>query len=305
MAKWKEDAAWGWYLLSWQEEVQWFATKESGGQKRTLGGRLDSMDRLIATIRNAYELGWNLYLQANPSRRAGKVKLSQEDITHWRYIVLDLDPSEDTLAPPLFDKVAHRIFSGRGYQCWVPVWNEPKVDKIYLKTGDDPARYERIMAGYIRYHSGKPWTNGWQIDTSCSDLARVVRCPGSINQKTGAQSVVEYWQGEGKSIGELFNLECATPERAHPLQNSTSLSDVLPHLTATARKFILDGVESPGRHSACFHTAKLMKELAVPESAARRWVMSGANICRPHDNSFVHDAAVTLEKVYATDTVRS
>src|SRR3990172_3092286 len=144
MEQWKEDAEKVWALLGWEGEAQWFGTKQEQvwesitkySGKRVMGGRLRSLDQLIRTIRNAEWLGWNLYLGLNPSRYVpGKTKLSREDITHWRYILVDLDPGGDVLVPPSprpHDGVyrdfpderlrfAHRIFSGRGYQYWLPV----------------------------------------------------------------------------------------------------------------------------------------------------------------------------------------
>ena len=292
-ADWRHEVEKAWALLSWHGEIQWFGCREEHGKKRTIGGRLYNLDSLIGSVRNAEALGWNFYCNANPSRRGAKIKLSREDITHWRYLVLDLDPSEESLVPPRFDSVAHRIFSGRGYQCWIPVLP-------MQPTLTDAALYERVMAGYIKYHSGAEWTNGWQIDTSCSDLARVVRCPGSINQKTGKRSVVEFMNAAGKEYRDLVGLAAPPPDPTPMLQDATSLVDVLPHLTIKAKRFLLEGIDSPGRHAACWHTTKLLHELGVPAETAREWVMRGAFLCRPHDNEFVREAMTIVRRTYGT-----
>src|SRR6476646_5550207 len=99
------QASQAWQLLSWENELQWFASKTSvegacGGvyqagielvpqkvgvlNKRVMGGRLRSMSALVGTIKNAEALGWDLYLQLNPSRFVpGRSKLARADITHW------------------------------------------------------------------------------------------------------------------------------------------------------------------------------------------------------------------------------
>jgi hypothetical protein len=58
-----------------------------------------------------------------------------------------------------------------------------------------------------------------------------------------------------------------------------NLLDALPHLNVRARTFILEGVVSPGRHSAAFATAKNLHELGVPEDRALEWLLIGAGKC--------------------------
>jgi hypothetical protein len=297
---WKEEAEKGWGLLSWEGEVQWFGTKEDFKKKRVMGGRLCSLEALIGTIRNAEALGWNLYLNANPSRAAGKQKLARGDITHWRYIVVDLDPGADALLPPepanwesrLPDEhlsKAHRIFSGRGYQFWLPLYNCPVSNSTtgYLMADAEghirvymAADWERIMSGYLRAlkNSSESWAPGWIIDTACSDLARVVRCPGSVNQKTGRLAVVEHVAaGPELDVSALlrYNLPLVSQEIVKPFETS-NLLDILPHLNVRARTFILEGASSPGRHNACYATAKNLHELGVPHDRAFEWLLIGA-----------------------------
>jgi hypothetical protein len=288
---WQEDAAQGWELLNYEDEIQWFGTKEEGGRKRVMGGRLRSVDSLIGTVRNAAELGWNFYLNLNPTfNRPGKSKLAREDVKLWRYIVVDLDPGGDALVPPVPQPCitkpshylynAHRIFSGRGYQYWLPI-DTSSIDELY------PEKAERIMQGFLRALAAETeaWASGWIVDTTCSDLARVVRCPGSVNQKTGARAVVEHvHKGAGIDIGVLMRYNQPTmvelvAERLHP-PNSLNLLDTLPHLNIRARTFILEGASSPGRHSACYATCKNLHELGVDSDRALEWLLIGAGKCR-------------------------
>lgn len=330
MSDWKIDAEKAWNLLSWNNEVQWFATKEEKTQvyipptsdfpntrgakintnKRTMGGRLRSLDALIGTIRNAEALKWNIYLNANPSNPTGKTKLSRDDITNWRYIVVDLDPGEDALTPPgpwisadyttdgkpyLPDSYllhAHRIFSGRGYQYWLRVNNSPVANSTtgYLRADEHKcihtylaADWERIMQGYLRAlkNCSERWAPGWIVDTTCSDLARVVRCPGSVNQKTGRRATVEHIAEKGIDIEALlcYNTPLAETPSCRRCYSDATLMETLPHMNITARKFILEGASSPGRHTACFATAKNLQELGVSRDRAFEWLLIGAGKC--------------------------
>lgn len=279
MEPWQDEAEKAWSLLSWEGEIQWFAAKEEpGGNKKVMGGRLCSLDALIGTIRNSEALSWNLYCNANPTRRTGKIKVSREDVTHWRYVVIDMDPVGEVLTPPgetWMMGVAYRIYSGRGYQYWVPVERTPE-----LSTKDYYLKAEQAMAGIIR---SVPEQSGWVADTSCSDLARVVRCPGSINQKTGRRAIVEREAATGPTMNILLEYAEQAPEiqERTPIANSGSFIQVWPHLTGTAKKFLVNGTGSPGRHSKCFHTAKLLDELGVSKGTAMAWLEVGALRCEP------------------------
>ena len=267
---WHDDASQAWDLLSC-DGVQWFAKQPN----KVCGGRLRTLDQLIGTIRNAEVLKWDLYLNANPTRPGAGIKARREDVTAWRYLVVDLDPVDGSPAAPPSDYLlcGARIFSGRGYQFWVPV-----IDghKFYIDH-----KLERGMSGYLRTLPAPP---GYIVDTSCSDLARVVRCPGSINQRTGARAAVDRLPDSSKLYAETI-LACGqfVPEPVVVKVNVdlTSLLDVLPHLTIAARRFLLDGSESPGRHTACFAACKSLQEVGVERDTALSWLDTGSGRCRP------------------------
>lgn len=282
------------FLLSWAGELQWFAKQ---GDRR-LGGRLNSIDALRGTIRNAEALGWDLYLNLNPTNpRPGAIKLAREDVRHWRYICVDLDPVS-ALAPPDFwlpklDR-ATRVFSGRGYQCWMAV-----------EGLESKPRAEAIMRGYLRHlNTGiESWAPGWRVDTSCADLARVVRCPGSVNQKSGRRATLDHISRALMPQAEYLDFEepaALPPETSAASTKLTSFEAVLPYLTVTSRRFFLEGISHPGRHSAAFHATKQLWELGVAEGTAALWVSAGARACRPSDDGIIEDAARNLHRIYST-----
>jgi hypothetical protein len=293
---WQEDAEKGWNALSFEGEAQWFARKDD----KVLGGRLRGLDALIGTVRNAEALSWNLYLNANPTRHVpGRKKLSREDVTHWRYIVVDLDPTELALQPPqpgvsgplkadYWLKYAHRIFSGRGYQYWLPF--EPREVRPVFDSDFGPCTthydqmFERVMQGYLRALGleAAVWCPCWKVDTACSDLGRVVRCPGSVNQRTGRRAVFEHVaQRPWVPLEELLHFEQFVPAAPPPPEHVdfSNLLDLLPHLNACAKAFILEGAEAQGRHRACYATCKTLHELGVPPQKAEEWLMEGARKC--------------------------
>jgi hypothetical protein len=139
------------------------------------------------------------------------------------------------------------------------------------------------MSGYLRAlkDCSEQWAPGWIVDTTCSDLARVVRCPGSVNQKTGRRAVVErVANGPGLDVSVLlrYNQAPISQEIVKPFETANLLG-ILPHLNVRARTFILEGAASPGRHSACFATAKNLNELGVPRDRTFEWLLIGAGRC--------------------------
>lgn len=277
MNTWQDNAAIAWDALSWKGTLRWFASRMERNKKRVMGGVLPNAESLLGTIRNAEALGWDLYLQLNPSDATG-IKASRDDILQWRYAVLDLDPDGTELAPPYpslaFDH--HEIFSGRGYQYWLPI-----------AEGDafiSALEAERLMNGWLHAFKEQITTPGWHVDTACSDIARVVRCPGSINQKTGQRA--EYIIGKSSTstgrISASFMRSYLRPMPEPPSKfegNSSSLVELLPHLNGTATTFLLYGVEQGKRHNACYAACRNLKEIGVSSYHALAHLAAGGARC--------------------------
>jgi hypothetical protein len=284
-----------WDELEYDNQVQWFAKKH----ERRMGGRIMSPIQFLGAVRNARELGWDFYLQLNPSRaRSGAIKLSREDIIRWGFIVVDIDPVDTVLQPPMLNPNFTRVFTGRGYQCLLPIIGTPEISKL-----PEDVWPEDIMRGYLRMlnRTIDQWAPGYKVDTSCADLARVVRCPGTINQKSGRMAVYEFGSGKGHTVNTLLKYRLVPEPVTAPAKNTANLSDIMPHLTVTARRFILDGVETPGRHSAVYHTAKLLRELGVSYDKAMDWMYAGGLRCRPSimmDPKFHRDLVNTVKGEY-------
>jgi hypothetical protein len=181
------------------------------------------------------------------------------------------------------------IDSGRGCQAWI------RLEDIEM-TNDIRRRNARRVNGYWlgKLDESLGLTHGCRIDTSVSDLPRVMRCPGTVNVKTGR---VSCFINAPTNIyeGLAVALTLATPKQAlkdpEPPQGivpGSSWQDVFTHLTKMAQGYLLFGHEEPGRHKVMWHTAKKLQELGVSRQEARRairWAnqLKGKEAALPRD----------------------
>lgn len=281
----REDVDLAWWLLSWEGEAQWFAKSKLG----VAGGRLKSRDQLLRAVDNATSCGLDFYLNANPTSRCG-TKAQRSSVRCWRYVIIDIDPISiaSEYAESQSVELAHWIFTGRGHQFWIPLTYSPTI----------PADAERSMGGYLRHYGSTLDAPGWKVDTSCSDLARVVRCPGSINFKTGQRARVEHITLEQTVPQAILNYasEMPAPVEKLCLAETLHLRDVIPHLKVSNQRFLLQGQESPGRHTACWRTSRNLMELGVSLARAEEWVLGGARKCDPP--LLPREARMQIERAY-------
>lgn len=278
--------------------LRWFSLRPSDGVK--YGGiveRWSSFDRIIS---NLSPRGFNLYFGLNFTNRWDGIRIKSEDVTHAGALIFDLDPVAAT--PQLGDGLAAAkkavqlaenhlnvhlqpcyIFTGRGVQAWA------LIDPIHLPDRDAQQRWRQGVGSLLQTVSRDLGTYlGYRLDTSCSDLARVVRLPGSVNHKTGFHAhIIE--PGARVSLApapnrfpETFGLGFRTwsVEPVAP-QDSLTLDKVWSHLSVTARRFIADGVDEPGRHAACFASAASLREAGMVERSTLRILRTVALRCGP------------------------
>lgn len=272
----ERDIAFAWETFAWEGKVRWFAKDKD----RRYGGWLDSGARLAQAVKVAAALGRDFYLQANPVKWTNRIKSPTADVTHWRMVVLDYDPAEGCKlwrSPQPWRTVPQtetcaRVFSGRGWQYWITM---PP-----LEVGGRAAEIERGMRNFLRTIPESP---GWTLDYSCADLARVVRCPGSLNTKTNRWATM-LSPGMARPIHDtILALAGPAPEPQPVPQGieSANLMEVLPHLNGSTREFLLRGKVTPGRHARCFSSVKNLHEVGVPRGAAERWALHGSATCSP------------------------
>lgn len=250
--------------------------------------------------------GLNTYASPNPTKCKVGTRHSASDVTHWSFILLDIDPMPNRTyegeADPNYDpdpmnalgtalallgawwgydfteEGEHRpiiIDSGRGSQAWI------RLDDIVLT--DEPSeggitrKQARKAMGYWlkRVADSMGVISYCAVDTSTSDLPRLMRCPGTSNKKTGRVARIVH-PGYGPLKGLAERIVAMTPEGVFM---EPDVSDVKPgrkwqfvmaELTRMAQDYLLNGQAEPGRHKVVWHTAKKLAEVGVYREEARK-----------------------------------
>jgi len=245
-----------------------------------------------------------VYVCPNPCREGtAGVRHSAQDVTHWSYLLIDMDPIEDTFDPePALEEAllwlgewngrdfgprGRRpliIDSGRGRQAWVRLedWKLADVmSDVEAHRAGGPICIGRKIARKVNGYWLKKLTehlgmcHGCKVDTSTSDLPRPMRMPGTFNQKTGRMArVVEPGNGVNGGLATLLNT--GTPESVKIEPDVIPIAPGLPwqmashRLTLTAKKYLKEGQDEPGRHKILWHTARKLCELGVTRDEARK-----------------------------------
>lgn len=283
--------------------------------KRVVGGIVQSPNT-FEKIMSTHSGKMNCYVGINKASRA-VVKACREDIIEWNHVLIDIDPGEGrTLNGVVFDcgyvegalmrhwpesqGAAIALYTGRGSQIWL------KLRPMPLTSIPERAQVESATAAFLRALAAKvpetPSVFGSHIDFSCSDLARVARCPGTINLRTNAYANLLHVAHEAMDPAVILAHlpKDALPSHATPA--SSKLSDLLPFLSARAAKFLTEGVGYPGRHSAAYAAARSLLELGQTPERVRALVIIGGTLCRPMLSS--EDCSYATETALRKDTAR-
>jgi len=190
------------------------------------------------------------------------------------------------------------IDSGRGMQAWIRLGD---IDLDQMPGGRSVAR--RANGYWLKTLDERLGVcHGCRIDTSVSDLPRVMRCPGTINVKTGRATRFVVPSAEVFD-GLASKLVIGTPKKAledppapEGIEPGQPWQSVFPHLTLMAQNYLRVGQEEPGRHKVMWHTAKKFFELGVTRKEAKkaiRWAnrLRGSNAELPPDQ--IEHALVT------------
>jgi hypothetical protein len=270
--------------------LRWFARTNGG----VCGGTCHSSPALRRVVANLS--AWNLYATLNPTRLGGGPKAATSDVLSWRWVLIDLDPLGCPTYEPdwlvLFGAIAQALdletgsvpqnastilYSGRGWQVWLPVADTQVVDRQHA------LRIECSISNFLRIVSGIAHLRTHVIDQSCRDLARVARMPGTRNLKTGRPAMF-HQLGDGRRISphDILELPSLFPD-IQPLEptHHRDLTRVLPHLSDRAVRYLTEGVFSPGRHSAAYAAAAALRDVGIPLDLATPWVQGGGRRCLP------------------------
>jgi len=293
----------------------------------THGSYVLSPEDLAGETDYATKNGWNSYVQMNPTRKRGNGRCSAADITHWSWFVVDIDPTgpnpavsdvmEEVLAMMrnyfgLQHLHATVIFSGRGLQLWFPLEPENLDGSVVVRQEPMPRYFDPDdrVAGttMVPFRIVAPRVMGYwldllrrrieerlpdcqcTIDTSVSDLPRVMRLPYTWNFKANRPTtLVQEAAGVNLTLGR--KLICYAPyalwkEPEMPVglgdvSSETPWQRFVPHLTRGARIFLTEGGTEGGRHRQAAAALLSLKELGCGPNQTQAALLWGASLCSP------------------------
>lgn len=266
-----------------QSEMRWFAKRGSAlrGGLASPGG----LERIRANHRS-WDLYWALNKDSAP-RYATKAR--GEEITEWCNILVDLDPVSDDAIPILAARVFHEriervlgsvqphvIDTGRGVQLIL------ELQPYRLSGHVERTRVAAAVRAFFRGLLSAPGpVHGCTLDTSCSDLARVARLPGSVNQKTGRECAVLESGARltHAQMSTLLALEGDSPEPPRVVPGPWKRN--LHLLPEDVLRFLAEGAKEPGRHHLAYKTAAYLRDLHLGETTAVAMVRSAGLRSRP------------------------
>jgi len=290
----------------------------------------------------------SVYVAPNPTLETAGVRHSAKDVTHWSFFFFDIDPVSPAYNPHCaLDEVLRRfggwaahdllkhkptiIDSGRGLQAWLRVNDRILTDDPVPEPYPVVIEGEEIMTKSLRFNPFKGPINrdvvrramsywlkktgdrvgesfGCKIDTSCSDLPRVMRMPGTVNIKTGRMTEILHVQEKQFGwlppvlIGGCPDGVLVAPEPSK-IPEGTNWQMVWSHLTITAQSYLKSGMEEPGRHKTVSHVAKSFKELGISREQAAKAIYRANKLRGPDQELSPKDVEHALDTAGYEKTV--
>lgn len=268
---------------------RWFAKCPSG----ICGGSYVVDQQLYRTIANLRS-GSDIYIGINPALRADRIKVSDCDIGSIQNILVDVDPVGPNTAPLDFALPAivrtigsllesrpgiRCIDSGRGIQLWLAV--TPTAPSTIV-----PRNWRQAVGTFLRRLDAAldAGARGFHIDTACTDLSRLARCPGTINHRTNRPTVDFGWMTGEPIQPNAFLAKFAEPDAAMLHPNGQTFDvwwKAFSYLTVSARRFITEGVKSGERNDAAYKTAAALRAAGIPVTQTRYALQQGNKLCVP------------------------
>ena len=253
---------------------------------------------------------WNWFLvDLDPISETPKLDLAKEFVEMFMYNYLGIKHLHYTL-----------IDSGRGWQMWFPLplqplrWQDGPMDmKIAVHTQPLPRMFEledfdetNTIEVFLREAAPRAmsyWLNflkermelvlpacGVTIDTSVSDLPRVMRLPYTENFKTGRPTSILRKQ-IGINVGLGNKLIAYAPYKvwkkeeydAYEMADNATWHHYLTHpgMKVNARIYLTEGVSEGGRHKAATAALLTLKELGCDATQVEAALLWGARLCSP------------------------
>jgi hypothetical protein len=276
--------------------------------------------------------GMDIYVAPNPTLCTTGTRHTAADVTHWSWILLDLDPVEDECLPfealdeallwfgewmardlnPVNGRVI-TLDSGRGAQAWIRladvILNDAAPEGLsHPWSYDEPwcnrKTARKVMGHWLKKLAEKIGTyQGCRLDSCTSDLPRVMRCPGTVNTKTGRiASLAVVTEEIHRGLAEMLII--GTPDKVFTepdpgqVAPGTPWQIVFAKLTRKAQDYLIRGKEDPGRHETMWHTAKKLQETGIDRVEARKALQHGNNLLGPDLALPEEQIETDLDQVY-------
>ncbi len=270
--------------------VRWFAKRPSGHP--TLGGVAKTPEEL-ESVAAASVRGWDSYIQLNPSGSDPMKRANAAMVTHWSFILLDLDlvgsgrllqssllamddvilAAEEELEMLLTPTV---VFTGHGAQAWIHLSPNPiiihkgKPEGTASEFGITKEIAENTTRNFLKFLAKKV-PNGYRLDI-LADLPRLARLPRSSHSSTKQLAYISQW-GFKNDISKLLIDKFYTPIeyeiksdiafKGSPAWGQLDWRDVYGRLTDKAKAYMDYGSSTGARHDNAWHLATLLEEKGV------------------------------------------
>lgn len=277
-------------LTNWNGVARYFVK----GAGWVGGGSTNSAAGLVRLMEK-YD-GNDCYILLNPAENFYGVKPPVSAITHLRWVLLDIDPkapNADVMAArydvmaalegllgALPEEAVVRLDTGRGQQVWVPLFEPVAVTE----------ETDGLVKAFVQHIAKQvPGQTGCIVDTSCAELSRVARMPGTTNTKTGRLARFDFSFADfvvpRLTINMMRSVEpIPAPLSSLPLPEHPNMGQIIARLNRTATEFLLLGTRhstTDSRHAAMFATAKQLREMGLSVDIARGMLLTGAALCVP------------------------
>lgn len=274
---------WEWLPRPTEEHVvRLFARDASGG----MVGDYARTYRELAQFVECFNGKKNIYVALNPTTYTIGKRHATSDVTHWSFFPVDIDPdTPDAPVAKTTDLVLEYmrsefslkdepivIDSGRGRQLWYRL-NDYPLSHVAIASpavGEIPAGHARRAMRYWLscIADAMPEDTGCKIDPTVSDLPRVMRCPGTVNLKTGRTATVvngmtHVFDLLGNQLIDKTPAESLAYEPRGVVSSLKTWQEVVPLLTNTNGNYLRYGKSEPGRHTALWHLIKNMHEIGM------------------------------------------